>query len=65
MSLLLGSVEGGEGPAKNGKQRLPGAATQSSHHRKGNSTSKRSKCFGLYTVLLTGFAVVKESLIIA
>ena len=71
--LFLGSVEsgeggeGGEGPAKKGKQWLPGAATQSSHHHKGNPISSdllsSSKCFGLYTVLLTGFAVVNTSLI--
>ena len=63
------SLESRDDPAKTGKQWSLGAATQSSNHRKGNSTSSGllscSKCFGLYTVLLSGFAVVKESLIIA
>ncbi|XP_020631559.1 uncharacterized protein LOC110068519 isoform X2 [Orbicella faveolata] len=39
--LTFGSVEGGEGPAKKGKQWLPGAATQSSHHRKGSTKRGR------------------------
>ena len=62
-------MESEEDPAKKGKQWLPGAATQSSHRRKGNSTSSGllscSKCFALYTVLFTSIKVVKESLIIA